>query len=387
LTFRSPTAKKPRSLEAFAFYHGAHGIDPAPVLDEIEAKFNREASDEKQKPLRKLHTLEAKLQQVRKERPEAEALWQRIRKDLGETRPPYFHALVMGVFAACALVLDTLFLAPTMDILNIADPTLQYLAAVGVAALSTSIFESAGRNYQNARTVVEKRIAIVVALFGVFALVVWGLLRGHEIRFAAGLAGNPLGGFLAEHPFLASVFFIFITLATPMVGATALIYGLQEFSHAKTWRHVRNRFETLRTAEVELAREVQTETEALAEFDKRKAQECREWKAIFAYFYERGKRTGARQETRASVLRKTAVGTLCSVPAALFVPLAWFPAQIGVAGLAGLGCFIYSNHRRIHPSQERYLKQEATRFAVVPDEPGLPAPQPNPQRLLSKGDQ
>lgn len=31
---------------------------------------------------------------------------------------------------------------------------------------------------------------MVVASFGVFALLVWGLLRGYEIRFAAGLAGN-----------------------------------------------------------------------------------------------------------------------------------------------------------------------------------------------------
>lgn len=31
-------AGKPRSIEATAFYLGAHGIDPAPVKDEIECK-------------------------------------------------------------------------------------------------------------------------------------------------------------------------------------------------------------------------------------------------------------------------------------------------------------------------------------------------------------
>src|SRR5580658_4345943 len=132
---------KPRRLEALAFYLGAHSVDPAPVLEEIEARFAQEASEERQEPLRALHALEAKLQQVRKEKPEAEALWQRIRKELGDTPPPYFQAIVMACCALFALALDTLFLAPTMDILNIADPVFQYLAAAGMAALCTVYFE------------------------------------------------------------------------------------------------------------------------------------------------------------------------------------------------------------------------------------------------------
>ena len=138
---------KPRQLEALAFYLGAHGIDPAPVENEIEARFVQETSEEKQKPLRALHALEAKLQQVRRERPEAEALWQRIRKELGDTPPPYFHAIVMAVFAFFALALDALFLAPTMDILNIANPVLQLFAAAGFAALCTAYFELTGILY------------------------------------------------------------------------------------------------------------------------------------------------------------------------------------------------------------------------------------------------
>jgi hypothetical protein len=371
MTNRSQSQKGPseRRLDALAFYHGAHGIDPRHVVQEIEAKFNKEASEEKQEPLRKLHALESKLQQARKERPEAEALWQHVRKDLGDTPPPYFHAVVMAVFAGCALVLDTLFLAPTMDILNIANPLLQYIAAGGVAALSTSVFEISGRHYINARNAAEKRNAMIIAGLGTFALIVWGLLRGHEIRFAAGLAGNPLGNFLTDHPFLASIFFIFITLATPIVGAVALLYGWQELSAAKTWRRVRDRFEKLRTAEVELARQVQAETQHIEEFDKRKAEECRQWKAVYAYFHERGQRNGARQETKASVIRKTVLGTLCALPVALLIPLVFFPVQLGVLGVAGLACFTYFNHRRLHPSQERFLKQENTRFAVTPDAP------------------
>lgn len=383
---RNETRSKPRQLEALAFYLGAHGIDPAPVMEEIEARFNQETSKEKEEPLRSLHVFEAKLQQVRKERPEAEALWQRIRKELGETPPPFFHAIVMAAFACFALVLDTLFLAPTMDILNIADPALQYLAAAGVAAVCTGIFELSAWHFVNAKNVAQKHSALVSGGMGVFSLVVWGLLRGHELRFAAGLAGNPLGDFLGAHPFLASVFFIFITLATPMVGAVALLHGWSEFSAARTWRRVRERFETLRTAEVTLARQVQAETERLAEFDKQKAEECREWKSVFAYFYERGQRNGARRETLWSVLLKSSAGSLLAIPLAFLIPAVWFPAQLVIPVIPGVALFAYFNRRRYHPSHEHYLEAENTQFAVIPDAPKpreIHAPQP---RLLSKGD-
>ncbi len=379
---------KPRQLEALAFYLGAHGVDPAPVQDEIEARFVQETSEEKQEPLRALHALEAKLQQVRREKPEAEALWQRIRKELGDTPPPYFHAILMAAFALFALTLDTLFLAPTMDILNIADPTLQFLAAAGFAALCTAYFELTGLLYIGSLNSWPKRLtAIAVGGIGVVSLTVWGLLRGYQLRFAAVLAGNPLGQFLAAHPVLASVFYIFITLATPIIGATALLFGWHEVSRARTWRRVRERFETLRTAEIKLTGDVQTEQEHLDQFDKRKQAQCMEWRAIFAQFYERGQRNGACRETRWSVLRKSLLGGLLSSPLAFLLPLTWFPAHLIIPVIPGLALFIYFNRRRHHPSHERYLAQENTHFAVIPDTPQpreLRAPQP---RLLSKGNQ
>lgn len=207
---------KPRRLDALAFYLGAHGVARESALEEIEARLAQETSEEKQELLRELHAVEAKLQQVRKEKPESEALWARIRKELGDTPPPYFQAIVMACCALFALVLDALFLAPTMDILNIADPVFQYLAAAGMAALCTAYFEVTGLLYIGAKGSWPKRlIAIAIAAVGVMSLAAWGLLRGYQLRFAAGLAGNPLGQFLAAHPVLASVFYIFITLVTP----------------------------------------------------------------------------------------------------------------------------------------------------------------------------
>jgi hypothetical protein len=216
---------------------------------------------------------------------------------------------------------------------------------------------------------------------------VWGLLRGYQLRFAAVLAGNPLGQFLAEHPVLASIFYIFITVAAPLIGATALLYGWPEVSRARTWRRVRERFEKLRSAEVQLARDVQTEQEHLDQFDKRKQAECLEWRAIFAQFYERGRRNGACKESLWSVRRKCLLGGLLASPLVFFLPLAWFPVHLIIPAIPALAIFIYCNHRRHHPSHEGYLAQENTHFAVIPDAPQpreLRTPQ---QRLLSKGDQ
>jgi hypothetical protein len=384
---RSKENLKPRRLDALAFYLGAHDVDRESALAEIEARLAQEASEEKQEPLRALHVLEAKLQQVRKEKPEAEAVWLGIRKQLGDTPPPYFHAILMACCALFALALDTLFLAPTMDILNIASPVLQCFAAVGLAALCTVYFELTAFIYIEGKDSWPKRlIAIAVGGVGVLSLVVWGLLRGYQLRFAAVLAANPLGQFLTEHPALAAVFYIFITLATPIIGATALHVGWQEVSRARTWRRVRERFVQLRTDEIQLARDIQTEQEHLGEFDKRKQAECLEWRAIFAQFYERGQRTGARKETFSSVVWKSAIGGLCASPLAFLLPVALIPELIGIPAIVGMALFVYFNHRRHHPNHERYLAQENTRFAVIPDAPQpcvVPAPQ---QRLLSKGD-
>ena len=69
-----------------------------------------------------------------------------------------------------------------------------------------------------------------------------------------------------------------------------------------------------------------------------------------------------------------------------FLPLTWFPVHLIIPAIPALAIFVYFNCRRHHPSHERYLEQENTHFAVMPDAPQpreLQAPQ---QRLLPKGD-
>jgi hypothetical protein len=384
---RDRSSGKSYRLESRAFYLGAHSIDPEPVMQEIEAKMKQESAEEREKRLRTLRELEAQKERVRRERPEAEAVWTRVKKELGDTPPPFFHAILMVFFAFSALALDTLFLAPSMDILNVVHPALQLLAAAGIALLCTAWFEFTGLLYLRAgKNIAQRIIAVTAASIGAYCLIAWGLLRGYQLKFAAGLAGNPLGDFLAEHPILAAIFFIFVTLGTSIIGAWALLNAWNEASQAMLWRTVRKRFEELRTAEVESARKVQSAAEELEHFDERQEAVCREWKAVFNQFYARGRQNGARKETLASVVRKSAVGGLCAAPLAFLMPFAFVLALIAIPVTVGIGLFTYFNHRRHHPDHDRYLAQENTHFAVIPDAPRAREIQAPTPRLLSKGD-
>ncbi|HML17215.1 MAG TPA: hypothetical protein VK419_09320 [Bryobacteraceae bacterium] len=111
---RDGSAGKSYRLESRAFYLGAHDIDPEPVMQEIEEKMVQESAEERGELLRTLRELEAKKEQVRHERPEAEATWTRVKKELGDTPPPFSHAILMLVFAFSALAIDTLFLSPSV---------------------------------------------------------------------------------------------------------------------------------------------------------------------------------------------------------------------------------------------------------------------------------
>lgn len=378
---------KMKRLDALAFYLGAHGIDPEPTKQEIEAKFVQDTLEEKEEPLRKLHSLEAKFQHVKKERPEAEDLWENTREKLGDTPPPYFHAASLAVFGAFALLIDVLVLAPSMDMIGVADTIFQYIAAAGFAALFTAWFELCCLSYLRAKHVVHKSAAVAAGGVAILTLFVWGLLRGHQLQFAAGIEGNPLGDFLGAHPILASLFFILVTLSTPIVGAYSFLWAWRDYADAHTWRRVRERFESLRKAEVELPREIEAEAEQLEHFERRKEAEAREWKEIFNHYYDRGRKNGARREPLWAVIWKSALGAVAGAVLAAFVPSAWFLAQILLPAIPGIGLFLYFNHCRIHPTPEQYLARENTQFAVIPDMPRSREISAPPIRLLSKGEE
>jgi len=85
-------------------------------------------------------------------------------------------------------------------------------------------------------------------------------------------------------------------------------------------------------------------------------------------------------------VRNSALGGALAAPLAFLVPFALVPALIAFPVAVGVGLFTYFNHRRHHPDHDRYLAQENTHFAVIPDAPTFKELQTPAPRLLSKGD-
>jgi hypothetical protein len=386
-TEKAPRTKgKPRSLEALAFYLGAHKIDPDTVAAEIEAGFDADVAREQQKVLAHLRTLEANVEEVRRRLPEAESVWERVKSELGDTPPPAAEAVAMSVLALFALALDAIFIAPSMDLMNVTDEAWQFVAGAGLAVLCTLFFHMTGSVLVARKsTRLMKSIAGMVGACGILSLVVWGLLRGYQLGFSAMLAGNPLGQFLATHPVLTSIFYTFVTLATPLVGAAASIHAWRSVRVAREWRRAHDAWETLRAQEVQLAKQIQKAEDELAHLETLADAHRREWNAVLAQFYHRGMKHGARQETLISVIRKSAFAGLCTAPVFLFAAVVPVVTLVTCPVVAGIGAFAWLNHRRIHPSHERYLKQENTQFAV-PDRGFVPVLPPPSKRLLTKGD-
>jgi hypothetical protein len=137
--------RKPRSLEALAFYLGAHRIDPESVAKEIEAGFSADAAERKQAVMERLRSHEARLEDVRRRLPLAESAWERVRAELGDLPPSSAEAITMAGFALFALALDAIFIAPSMDMMNVTDPLLQFVAAAGLAFFARRCFTCAVR--------------------------------------------------------------------------------------------------------------------------------------------------------------------------------------------------------------------------------------------------
>src|SRR5262249_57872633 len=79
----------------------------------------------------------------------------------------------------------------------------------------------------------------------------------------ASLNQNPLGDFLSGHPFLSSIFFVFITLATPVIAATATHYGAHRIQNWWEWRTAKVKFEALSKRRAVAVKELEAQEKAL----------------------------------------------------------------------------------------------------------------------------
>jgi hypothetical protein len=227
-------------------------------------------------------------------------------------------------------------------------------------------FDTFGAHTHALNTTITRRALAVVA---VVALLGWGVLRGYQVKFAADLNRNPLGTFLGDHPVLASIFFSFVTLAAPLVGAAAFHDTQQRLHSWFTWKRTKQAFEQLhhelRSAEKGLEEERQTRQRRLMELDAQREN----WEAIAAQFHDLGRLHGARQQPHWLVLLKATNWSLGGLVVGcvlghFFAPL-YFVLPFGTWATA----FLFYRRVRINPTLDEYLAQQNTHFAIRTDQP------------------
>lgn len=355
----------PRTTDRFdhlGFFHGAHGVAPEAALAEIQAKYTRTRHEIEERSIRMQKRLEVKVEHLGSILPHAQAQWERIRALAEENVPQFVLPLIWALLGVLALVGDVILLAPAMDLANVADRTLQYFTALGVAALAAGIFHIAWETFSGEEpSSIRRWLTRTVASATAFALVLFGILRGYQVAFSAELAGSPLGQFLRQHPFLAAVFFILLSLGSPIMAAGAMSLGVEKL---RFWYQYRTsgRRATKLSRELLVARaELESETKGLERQVRATEERAKEAAKGYLHHHERGRRHGAEQGPYSHVHIKAAVSavlTLLLEPWLLLLSLFCLLLPVAVYWIA----FLYFRHQWKHPSPADFFAHEAVQF-------------------------
>jgi Flp pilus assembly protein TadB len=366
--------KKPVDIADFAFFQGAQGIPIEETKKEIEALHDRQKARLVEESVPRQKPLEAIADNLKRRRPDVERAWDDARERFGNHSPAVFTAFLVAGLGVGALIIDSLLLGPGLDAIGISEPVLQFIAAFGLASLSSLVFHLAHETFSNRK--IDRATAIVwriLAGFAVIALLAWGILRGLQVRFAANLNGNPLGGFLSQHPILSSIFFCFVTLAAPLVGAAAIYYAAPRIHDALLWRRAKREHENLNKNLTDAEKKLESEQATLKARHSQLDSQRQAWHAQATQYHARGEMRGGRQQPKwLVVLKATLWAALALLPGLLFgLPVVITAALPLVAGIAG---FLFYRHRRFHPSYRQFKRQENVRFAVSTERPLVELP-------------
>lgn len=354
-----------RHVECDGFYDGAHGTSCQMGLDEIEAKLDQKKANLEKEAVANQKLLEAEIAYLDEIRPEVE----RKARSAEEADDGRLPNLVLPLFiiglAIVALIAEALLLAPAMDIFNIASPAAQLFTAVGIAGIAGLAFHFVWESLTSETFPRIWRLTCrVVAGTLVLGLVAWGILRGYQVGFAATLADNPLGEFLSSHAVLSSIFFVFITLATPVIAATATHFG----SHAlqKWWasKKVRKQFVQLARRKSDAGKQLESQQQVLQLGLKALDQERKQWKSIYAIHHKRGQMHGAMQESYWIVPAKSTFAALLVLLAAGWFIFFMSPFFLAFPTVVWWAAFLFYRRQWRTPSRTEFYELERVRFAV-----------------------
>jgi len=354
-----------RRVECDGFYDGAHSTPLNTGLEEIEGKFDEKKANLQKDAVTNQKHLEAEIQHLDEVGPAVERKIKAVEEKNGDQTLPIVLPVCVVLLAVLAITSEALLLAPAMDILNVTNEVAQLFTAFGIAAVAGLTFHFVWESFTSeAFPRIWKVTVRFVAAMLAFGLIVWGVLRGYQVAFAASLNQNPLGDFLSGHPVLSSIFFVFITLATPVIAATATHYGAHRMQAWWEWKTAKTEFKALSQRRAVVVKELEAQGAAVQLGLNALDEERKQWKAIYSLHHERGGKHGAEQEPYWIVIAKATF-------AALFALLAvgWFiffisPFFVLFPVVVWWAAFLYYRRQWRTPSRVEFFDLEHVQFAI-----------------------
>ena len=360
--WRSGRFRNDRRMECEAFYQGAHNGHLEDGLAELQAGFEEEKAEMKKQSITKQKPLEAELDHLGAMARDASRRWAAVQERLGDSVPALAMPLIVALIGAVGLISEALLLAPAMDVLNVTDPNWQRITAFGVSGIMALAFHFAWRSLTSeADSLIGKIISRIIAGFLALGLVLWGVLRGLQVGFAATLNQNPLGEFLTGHPILAGCFYVFVTLGIPVVAASASHFSANQLHIWWEWKTAKNAAKSISKRTARLRKQLEAERETLTHSLKKTDEECRRHCASFRQHHERGGQWGARQEPYWMVsLKATGVALVACVA---LIGVLEYPELVIVPVIAWLVAFGYFRKKWQSPAPAEYFDLERVHFA------------------------
>lgn len=354
-----------RRVECDGFYDGAHGTPMKTGLEEIEGKFEeKKANLQKDAVINQKH-LEAEIKYLDEVGPAVERKIKAVEEKNGEQMLTVVLPVCVIFLAVLAIVSEALLLAPAMDILNITDPLAQLFTAFGLAGVAGLTFHFVWESFTSeAFPRIWKLTVRAVAVMLALGLMVWGVLRGYQVAFAASLNQNPLGDFLSGHPILSSIFFMFITLATPVIAATATHYGAHRIQAWWEWKTAKAKFDVFSKRRAVAVKELEAQEKSLQLGLKALDEERKQWKSIYGLHHERGARHGAKQEPYWLVIAKATFAALFALFAAGWFIFFISPFFVLFPIVVWWAAFLYYRRQWRTPSRIEFFDLEHVQFVI-----------------------
>lgn len=354
-----------RRVECDGFYDGAHGTPLETGIEEIEGKFEEKKANLQRDAVTNQKRLEAEIKHLDEVGPAVERKVKAVEERNGEQQLSIVLPVCVVPLAVLAIISEALLLAPAMDILNVTNEIAQLFTAFGIAAVAGLTFHFVWESFvSEAFPKIWKVTVRAVAAMLAFGLVVWGILRGYQVAFAASLNQNPLGDFLSGHPILSSIFFVFITLATPVIAATATHYGAHRIQAWWEHRTAKAKFEALSKRRASAVKELEAQEKALQLGLKALDEERKQWKSVYSLHHDRGAKHGAKQEAYWIVIAKATFAALFALLAAGWFIFFISPFFVLFPVVVWWAAFLYYRRQWRTPSRIEFFDLEHVQFVI-----------------------